>query len=162
MSRILLWEKVLRQIKEIDGDFKFSRDDITRKFLNLMVTYRRIKKRNSTSGEAASTWEFFEDFDVVYGARSDVVVPESLLDSSLNTTLECLLTEENVQGGSPATPPPKRLRCEVLQILREERWADKEFMDSFLNIEKGRLKVKKEKVEEMKKLRECLMSMNTN
>ena len=40
-KRIVLWEKVLRDMKAIDENFPFSRDDIIRKFLNVMVTYKR-------------------------------------------------------------------------------------------------------------------------
>ncbi|KAI8125065.1 hypothetical protein CVS40_4872 [Lucilia cuprina] len=94
-KRNVLWKKVLREIKEVDEFFPLSRDDITRKFLNFSVTYRRIKKRNNTSGEAATTWEFFDEIDEVYGSRCDVLVPEVNLESSLNDPLNDSQTENS-------------------------------------------------------------------
>ena len=40
-----LWEKVPCEIKAIDENFPFSRNEIMRKFLNFMATYKRIKNK---------------------------------------------------------------------------------------------------------------------
>ncbi|KNC33548.1 hypothetical protein FF38_03850 [Lucilia cuprina] len=68
-NRTILWENVLSKIKETQPDFKMTKDQISRKFLNLMTTYRRIKDRSSKTGRNASSWEFFKMFDEVYGKR---------------------------------------------------------------------------------------------
>ncbi|KAI8127051.1 hypothetical protein CVS40_2849 [Lucilia cuprina] len=54
-NRTILWENVLSKIKETQPDFKMTKDQISRKFLNLMTTYRRIKDRsNVIFGELVS------------------------------------------------------------------------------------------------------------
>ncbi|XP_039953243.1 uncharacterized protein LOC120770127 [Bactrocera tryoni] len=154
-KKSVLWEKVLREIKGVDAEFPFSRDDITRKFMNFMVTYKRIKRRNKTSGEAAATWEFFDQMDEIYGTRTDIVVPEELLDSSLSDILSGINDHiaDDANSDTDKEPPRKRARCDVLDFLRAESQEDKKLLKEFLECEKGKLKVEREKVEEMKKLR---------
>ena len=48
-------KKILIEIKGGDKSFAFTRDEITRCFLNIMSTCKRIKQRNNTSGEAATS-----------------------------------------------------------------------------------------------------------
>ncbi|XP_036347242.1 uncharacterized protein LOC118756595 [Rhagoletis pomonella] len=139
-KRSVLWEKVLREMKDVAPELPFSRDDVTRKFLNFMVTYKRIKKRNNTSGEAATPWEFFELFDNVYGSRVDITVPEEILDSLYNTQPQ---TQTNIVPSMvlvvllvPVSLLKKRARCEVLHFLRTESIEDKEVMKEFLECEK--------------------------
>lgn len=157
-KRVVLWEKVLREIKTLDPDFPFSRDEIMRKYLNFMVTYKRIKKRNCTSGESATSWEFFDKMDEVYGTRTDVTVPENMLDSSL----EWLLSDSPATPDTPTSPqepPRKRARCDVIEFLQNESVVDKEIMNEFLKVEKEKLSVEKDKVEEIRKLREVICEM---
>ncbi|XP_037808214.1 uncharacterized protein LOC119601369 [Lucilia sericata] len=66
-KKTILWERVLSKIKETQPDFKMTKDQINRKFLNLMTTYRRIKDRGSKTGRNATSWEYFKMFDEVYG-----------------------------------------------------------------------------------------------
>ncbi|XP_065370935.1 uncharacterized protein LOC135963089 [Calliphora vicina] len=130
-KRTVLWEKVLREIKEVDDTFPFSRDDITRKFLNFCVTYKRIKRHNNTSGEAATTWEFFEEMDEVYGSRSDIAVPASTLESSLYDILSDTQVDppEMVMSTEPAT---KKKKCEVLEFLKQQACNDKESIQNLI------------------------------
>lgn len=159
----MLWEKVLREIKEVDDAFPFSRVDITRKFLNFCVTYKRIKKRNNTSGEAATTWEFFEEMDEVYGSRADVSVPASSLESSLYD----ILTETDTQGDPPEVvmlspePAAKKKKCEILEFLKQQAVDDKESIQNLIKIEEKKLDVEKQKLEEMRSLR-ILLSEGMN
>ncbi|XP_039968573.1 uncharacterized protein LOC126764193 [Bactrocera neohumeralis] len=120
-KRSVLWERILNNIKEVDAKFPFSRDEITRKFLNFMVTYKRIKKRNNTSGEAATHWEFYEEMDDVYGTRSDVAVPQETLDSSLYDILSGTGDTNDfreLDSTSPKSKPKSdRKKCEVLSFF---------------------------------------------
>ncbi|XP_036332285.1 uncharacterized protein LOC118743625 [Rhagoletis pomonella] len=164
-KRSVLWEKVLREIKEVDSDFPFSRDDITRKFLNFTVTYKRIKKRNNTSGEAATTWEFFDEMDEVYCCRSDVVVPEGNLECSLieilSGTNENSEYEKEPDTSSPE-PKAKKMKNEVLEFLQKEADSDKETLKNFMDLEERKLEVEKEKLEEMRNLRFLLGGLVNN
>ncbi|XP_049314816.1 uncharacterized protein LOC125778954 [Bactrocera dorsalis] len=156
-TRVVLWQAVLQKIKDTDLEFSFSRDDISRKFLNLMVTYKRIKKRNNTSGEAATAWEYFDELDKVYGSRSDITVPESNLDSSMSSIFNSL-TNENAESADSsfsenigAAPPRKRSR-NVLDFLQNESTFEKELLDDLLKCEKEKIEIEKQKLDEIKKL----------
>lgn len=104
------------EIKDVYSWFRFSRDDITRKYLNMMAKYLK----NNSSGEAANSWGYYEDFDDVHGTHRDVVVPPNLLESSLNESLEMVLDGESGNRNSTLPPKSKRPRCEVLKMLRNE------------------------------------------
>ncbi|XP_018800648.1 PREDICTED: uncharacterized protein LOC108976170 [Bactrocera latifrons] len=75
----------LRDVKEIDNTFPFSKDESTRCFVNIMGTYKRIKNPNNISGELATNWEFLQTLDEVLGSRSSVFVPDAMLESSLES-----------------------------------------------------------------------------
>ena len=140
----------MREIKEVDDSFPFSRDDITRKFLNFCVTYKRIKKRNNSSGEAATTWEFFEEMDEVYGSRFDVPVPSSILESSFTDTQ---VDPPEIVMPSPEEPSPKKNKCEILEYLKEQARIDREYIQNLIAIEEKKLKLEERKLEEMRRLR---------
>ncbi|XP_054728556.1 uncharacterized protein LOC129251281 [Anastrepha obliqua] len=149
-KKTVLWQQVLLKMKETEPGLTFTRDDITRKFLNLMVTYRRIKKRNNTSGQGATNWEFFDLLDEIYGTRADIVVPEDILDSSI---LELSESEEQPAFTS------KRSKRDVKEIMSDICETDKKYMEEFLQMEKEKLEIERLKIEEMKKLRELLSNM---
>ena len=44
-NKSVFWGQVLNKIKEIYPEFCHSKEQITRKFLNLRTTYKRIKQR---------------------------------------------------------------------------------------------------------------------
>ena len=46
-NKSVLWGQLLNKIKEIDPEFGHSKEQITRKCLNLRTTYKRIKQRIS-------------------------------------------------------------------------------------------------------------------
>uniref|UniRef100_A0A034WXH0 Myb/SANT-like DNA-binding domain-containing protein n=1 Tax=Bactrocera dorsalis TaxID=27457 RepID=A0A034WXH0_BACDO len=144
-KRVVLWQAVLQKIKDIDLALPFSRDDISRKFLNFMVTYKRIKKRNNTSGEAATACEYFDELDKVHGSRSDITVPESNLDSSMCSIFNSLTNESAESDFSfseniGAAPPRKRSR-NVLDFLQNESTGtyEKELLNEKIEIEKLKL-----------------------
>lgn len=78
-KRNTIWDTILREIKDVDSSFRFSREEINKSFLNLMGTYKRIKKRNHTSDKAATNWEFFNEMDEVLGCRSNIDVPQGMI-----------------------------------------------------------------------------------
>ena len=43
-NRSVLWGQMLNKIKEIDPEFSHSKEQITRTFLKLGATYKRIKQ----------------------------------------------------------------------------------------------------------------------
>lgn len=140
----------MREIKEVDDTFPFSRDDITRKFLNFCVTYKRIKKRNNSSGEAETTWEFFEEMDEVYGSRFGISVPDTILESS---SIDTQVDPPEVVMSSPEEPAPKKKKCEILEFLKEQARIDTEFIQNLIAIEEKKLKLEERKLEEMRRLR---------
>ncbi|XP_054082958.1 uncharacterized protein LOC128924147 [Zeugodacus cucurbitae] len=167
-KRSAIWEQIMREIKEVEGTFPFSRDEATRCFINLMGTYKRIKKRNNTSGESSTNWEFFDVMDEVFGSRSSVQVPSEMLESSLESLVEDLTsdspltpTDSHAPMNLDATPSEnttqrfaiKRKRCEVLEFLSKESEADAKVMKKLLDIEAEKIAVEKEKVAELKEIR---------
>ena len=50
-----LWCRVWEKVKEEIPSLKYSKEQITRKYLNLLTTYRRIKNRSIESGKTATT-----------------------------------------------------------------------------------------------------------
>ena len=44
-DKSVLWGQVQNKLKEIDPEFSHSKEQITRKCLNLRTTYKRIKQR---------------------------------------------------------------------------------------------------------------------
>lgn len=137
-----------------------------RKFLNFMVTYKRIKKRNKTSGEAATTWDFYDRWDKIYGCRSDISISECTLESSIDALVEDLTCDSNEPCGSylaptdhECSPPPrKRDRADVVEFLRSESVADRKLLEEILNCEKEKIKIEKDKIEKISQLREALKS----
>lgn len=165
-KRIFLWGQVLQKMKDVYKNLPFSRDDITRKYLNMMTTYKRIKKRNNRPGEAATSWDFFDQFDEVYGSRFDnMMIPESDLKSSLSSLItelkhEHLANDDDNDSGGSSPPPRKRARSDILEFLRAESESDKKILKELLQCEKEKLKLEREKVEEIKKLRKAFEAIS--
>ncbi|XP_049303113.1 uncharacterized protein LOC125776197 [Bactrocera dorsalis] len=83
-KKSVLWGKVLDNIKTEAPDLTATKEQLQRKFLNMLATYKRIKKRNRSTGRDATTWDFFNDFDEVYGNRHSVDPPSENLQNSLD------------------------------------------------------------------------------
>ncbi|XP_039969083.1 uncharacterized protein LOC120780920 [Bactrocera tryoni] len=66
-KRSTIWQTIRREIQEVDNTFSPSVDEITRCFTNMLVKYRRIKRRNGTSGETfLMRWMMFMVHAAVY------------------------------------------------------------------------------------------------
>ncbi|XP_039969534.1 uncharacterized protein LOC120781393 [Bactrocera tryoni] len=129
-KRSTIWQTIRREIQEADNTFAPSVNEITRCFTNMLGTYRRIKRRNGTSGESATNWDFFDGMDDVYGTRSSISVPDNMLDYSLNQ-LTYDLSSNDTPSPSPSAPSSehylgevgtaqKRKRNEVIEFLASE------------------------------------------
>ncbi|XP_054746078.1 uncharacterized protein LOC129250478 [Anastrepha obliqua] len=156
-KRNTIWETIWREIKDVESSFPFSRDDITRCFLNIMGTYKRIKKRNNTSGEAPSNWEYFDEIDKVFGSRSSINVPLEMTDYSfeeitINPTISSPVSLTSEEDLAPTTSR-KRKKNDVIEFLEKESEKDGEVLDKLLKLENEKLEVEKEKLAELKELR---------
>ena len=105
-NRNTLWKKCVEMMKNSVSDFNLSPIEVRKKFNNLIVTYNRIEKRKEKSGRAPVFWEYFENFDSVYGVRHNVVPPkENLFDSSneINIVENVVLplSSQNTQNVTP-------------------------------------------------------------
>ncbi|XP_018793504.1 PREDICTED: uncharacterized protein LOC108971710 [Bactrocera latifrons] len=87
-KKSVLWAKVVNKMKLVNTDVPQSKDLMQRKFLNLFATYKRIKKRNGQTGREATSWEFFEEFDEVYGRRHSIQPPAKNLQGSIVDSAE--------------------------------------------------------------------------
>ncbi|XP_049302154.1 uncharacterized protein LOC125775541 [Bactrocera dorsalis] len=152
-KRNTIWESILRKMRDVESSFPFSRDEITRCFLNIMGTYKRIKKRNSTSGEAASNWEYFSEIDEVFGSRSSIEVPLEMTEYSI-ISLESPSTTATIDGVDVTpTTSVKRKRNDVIEFLEKESEKENEAINKLIKIESERLEVEKEKLKELNQLR---------
>lgn len=122
-----------------------------------MRTYKRIKKRNNTSGEAATNWDFFDEIDEVFGSRSSIDVPQDMLEYSLEDVTNMLLDNSTVELREETENTPttsmKRKRNDVLEFLEKDSKKEEEIVNKMLKIESEKLEVEKEKVKELKELR---------
>ncbi|XP_055387837.1 uncharacterized protein LOC129616282 [Condylostylus longicornis] len=165
-----LWNKIYNDILEVEPDFPFNSTELYNKFLNIMCTFKRIKRRNNTSGEACTTWEFYDMLNEVYGNSSNITVPQEILGSSLDDLQELLgntsTSSETIQvqsdvcieNLSPATSKPKK-KNEILNFLEKEAESDKKIMQEMLEIEKEKIKIEKEKIQELRELKNLLKSL---
>ncbi|XP_054081538.1 uncharacterized protein LOC128919912 [Zeugodacus cucurbitae] len=93
-KRNTIWESILREMRDVESSFTFSRDEIARCFLNIMGTYKRIKKETVL---LASNWEYFSEFDEVFGSRSSTEVPLEMTEYSI-ISLESPSTTATIDG----------------------------------------------------------------
>lgn len=159
-KKCVLWRKVVEKIKEQKPDFTLNKDQVNRKFLNFLTTYKRIKSRNKESGRNATTWEFYEDFDEIYGIRHSVVPPAVNLISSIEPTgtpepspepTEC--TAEEVE------PPSKKTRGsqnEILEYIKKESEKEQKRHEELMAMEERKLQVEEKRVSTMLQLKEVL------
>lgn len=61
-SKHVLWTKVYNKMKAQDPSMPLTLNNIQKKYSNLLLSYKRIKR---TSRNQTPKWEFFEDFDAI-------------------------------------------------------------------------------------------------
>lgn len=134
-----MWNKVAEEIKKVNKDLKIDGQIAQRKFSNLLVTYKRIKKRNNSSGREATSWLHFEDFDEVYGTRHSINVPIENLQNSLELPSSPLL--ERNDSEPPNSPPTSSRRTtqsrrnannELMHFLEDEAMKEQARHDEVL------------------------------
>ncbi|XP_053955147.1 uncharacterized protein LOC128861215 [Anastrepha ludens] len=155
-KRSVLWGKVLDSMKAVNPDVPDSKEVLQRKFLNLLASYKRIKRRNKESGRDATTWEYFDEFDAMYGCRHSVEPPEENLQSSLASPSgdesECDLEE---QVGS-ARKRSKKTANEAISFFKEEASKEQNRHEDVLRLEREKLEIEKEKIRVLNSLRDIL------
>ncbi|XP_039968046.1 uncharacterized protein LOC120779736 [Bactrocera tryoni] len=174
-KKSVLWGKVLDKIKTEAPDLTATKEQLQRKFLNMLATYKRIKKRNRSTGRDATTWDFFNDFDEVYGNRHSVDPPSENLQNSLDlpscSTAEHIRANEmcredndvvesvsDVRGNQQNFAKKKRTVSgnETLEFLKKESEEEKLRHREVMTFEREKLEFEKEKAKIMLGLKEVL------
>ncbi|XP_053950486.1 uncharacterized protein LOC128858331 [Anastrepha ludens] len=75
----VLLGKVLDKMKTDALDLSPTRDQLQKTFLNVVATYKRIKKRNKCTGRDATNWKLFNEFDEVYSSIHSISPPSQNL-----------------------------------------------------------------------------------
>ncbi|XP_050338208.1 uncharacterized protein LOC126765339 [Bactrocera neohumeralis] len=163
-KKSVLWAKVVNKMSMVNADVPKSKDLMQRKFLNLFATYKRIKRRNEQTGREATSWEFFEEFDDVYGRRHSIQPPAKNLQGSLMDSAEVCegSGDDNTDYSSESQlvnerrKRPKTAANEALEFLKNEALKEQTRHEEVLQFEKEKLNFEKEKINVMMKLRETL------
>ncbi|XP_018799645.1 PREDICTED: uncharacterized protein LOC108975546 [Bactrocera latifrons] len=155
-----------KEIKDVEATFPFIKDEIIRCFMNIMIMYKRIKKRNHTSGESATNCEYFEALDEVFFSQSCVQLPEDMTESSIENLLNTLTGESAI---SSVTETPsinltptlgiKRKKNDVIDFLIKEFEKDEATIQKLLKTGKDKVSIEREKLEEVKQIRLLFESM---
>lgn len=153
-----MWGQVLLKMKEKYPNFSQTKEQITRKFLNLRTTYKRIKARNKESGRSAVAWHFYEDFDGIYGSRHSISPPEANLFSSLDKSGNSDNSQQcdDSQDSEESPPPKKKKSNEVVEYLAEESKKEQKRHDEILAMEERKLQVEERRINAMLELKEVL------
>ncbi|XP_036320400.1 uncharacterized protein LOC118734829 [Rhagoletis pomonella] len=162
-KKSVLWNKVVEEVKKINRDINIDRHIAQRKFLNMLVSYKRIKKRNNSSGREATSWLYFEDFDEVYGTRHSINPPPQNLQASLELPSSPPLDEGNVEPpNSPPTssrraPHPRRNpNSEILKFFEEQAIKEQTRHDEAMAVEREKLSLEKERIQALLELKSIL------
>ncbi|XP_055373444.1 uncharacterized protein LOC129606863 [Condylostylus longicornis] len=162
-KKTLLWNQVLEKILEKDPSFSFSKNDMIVKYTNCYTTYKRIKKRYRETGKGSTTWEFFDEFDEVFGRTVSadpfsenlfLSMDEISNDNESNLNIVSTVKTENYNiyendYGDTETPSPikresrprKRKFKDIIDALKDEViQADRHHKD-LLIIEKEKIKI---------------------
>lgn len=162
-KKSVLWGVILGEIKKAKPDFIYNRDEITKKFLNLMVTYKRIKKRMSESGREATTWEYFESFDQIYGTKHFMNPPTELLASSSQLVQEVSENEDDPSSVSdqPSSTPKQRKekKDDVTSILKAQEKEDERRHQELIAVERDRVQAERERTEVLKDIKNLLQEI---
>lgn len=93
-----VWDNILNDMRKVNPNIKFTTLELTKKYNNLMITYKRIKRRGFQSGgEVKTSWEYFDSFDSIYGDifSTDPSQFESNDNISADPLGECVLPNDN-------------------------------------------------------------------
>lgn len=153
----------MEKMKAAKPNLKITKEQINRKFLNLQTTYKRIKNRNKESGRNSTSWEFYDDFDEIYGTRHSINPPSSNLISSLEDLIEDSIEEpieETSQSRNSPEPVPKKKKKdnqnEILRHLQEESEREQKRHEEIIAIEQKKMEIEEKRIEAMLQLKDVL------
>nr|XP_014093722.1 uncharacterized protein LOC106619917 [Bactrocera oleae] len=156
-KKAVLWGRVLESMKAVNPEIKDSKEAIQRKFLNMLASYKRIKKRNKSTGRDATSWEYFEEFNAVYGSRHSIEPPlENLLSSLGSPTCEDSDCGDSDSYLGSASKRSKKSQNETLTFLKAESSQEQKRHDELVQLEREKLEIEKEKISVLSALREIL------
>lgn len=114
----------------------FTKDEIYRKYWNLIITYtyKRIKRRNTTSSEAPTSWKYFDMLDEVYGTSSNIYVAGEIVNQSMEN-LEDILRKDSFLEVSEQEPS-KRCKCKILDFLKKGASQDRDMLLKVIRVGK--------------------------
>ncbi|XP_036334039.1 uncharacterized protein LOC118744802 [Rhagoletis pomonella] len=163
-KKSVLWGEVLKEIKEQIPTFKLTKDEVIRKFLNLSTTYKRIKDRIMSKGRTSSSWEFFDDFDEVYGTRYSINTKKDLTEPTLEHATD---EEENIVEVKPARCSKCKKRksdaaADFLGFLKEQANREQARHDEVMEIERKKLRLEEERMKVFGDLKDILKSSLKN
>ncbi|XP_054729200.1 uncharacterized protein LOC129253190 [Anastrepha obliqua] len=166
-NKSVLWGQVLTKIKEKYPSFNLTKEQITRKFLNLRTTYKRIKARNKESGRDATSWTFFDDFDEIYGGRHSINPPVENLVSSIDENVGNACTpSDDMQSSGDDSPicriKRRRTNTDILQYLEDESGKEQKRHEENLAIEERKLLIEERRINAMMELKEVLEKAMVN
>lgn len=167
-----LWKKCIDKMKRVKPELAISPLEARKKFSNLLISYKRIKKRKEKSGRGAIYWQYFEEFDAVYGTRHNIIPPRGLtFDSSSANRYEeendmveevdvsVLDTSNEVVPRRSRKAPDKRKNddiSELLKYLKEEEAKDSHRHEELMKLEREKNELEKEKINCLKELIEIM------
>ncbi|XP_050339034.1 uncharacterized protein LOC126765352 [Bactrocera neohumeralis] len=161
----VLWKKVLSEIKNVNPHIRLDSTTAQRKFLNLLVTYKRIKKINNSSGREATSWRYFEDFDEVYGTRHSITPPIANLQASLDLVPSTSPTSSSEVNGSPDSPPTSSQRAthpratsnkDILKFFEAEAVKEEARHNEVMAMEREKLSLEKERIKALLDMKSVL------
>ncbi|XP_075161210.1 uncharacterized protein LOC142234031 [Haematobia irritans] len=130
----------------------------------MQTTYKRIKKRNKETGRNATKWEFFDDFDQVYGTRHSIDPPVGNLIASLDQPqtsgngedfLDEYLSLNESNEGEPQ-PKKKKRSNEILQYLENEALNEQKRHEELMAMEERKLLMEQQRINTMSQLKDVL------
>lgn len=82
-KKIKIWAEIAAELNTLFKNTNVNAEECDNKFRNLMKTYKANKKKQCSTGEQQITWDFFEDFDKVYGCKAAITPPHGMLHDTL-------------------------------------------------------------------------------
>ncbi|KAF5278916.1 hypothetical protein FQR65_LT15491 [Abscondita terminalis] len=130
------------------------------KWRNMKKTYVNIKDSIKSTGNDRISWEYFDDFEEIYCTDRTVNIPKTISSLQSTTNISTEVNDEQSSTGEKAgdtsTEPLQTAPKERINVLKRKRVAMKGITLWRSNI----LSVEKEKVYELRKLREAVERNN--
>ncbi|XP_048878216.1 uncharacterized protein LOC125747263 [Brienomyrus brachyistius] len=97
----------------LQRDHKCSAEQIRKKITNMLATYKRVKDRCQTTGEASISWDYYTIMDEIFGQSGVGGVPEGTVTSTPLSTPQpsapeldpAVLTKKTATDGATGRKP---------------------------------------------------------